>query len=169
MHESEHFSEFQRDESQPGINGYERGSGRPIVILLQRRNTVTLMGLIVKFIMPDTKIVSDCWRGYNRIAHLPQGFRHLNVNLQVQKLSATAGGATAGLPICHKALGTSTSTFRSTSLIRGLEPTLRTFGVIVIECHWQKSKNLAKHKYGINNRRYSDYISELLWRKRFGK
>ncbi|VDL81224.1 unnamed protein product [Nippostrongylus brasiliensis] len=37
-----------------------------------------------------------------------------------------------------------------------------------IECHWQKFKALAKRKYGINSRRYVDYLSEFLWKKRFG-
>lgn len=37
-----------------------------------------------------------------------------------------------------------------------------------IECHWQKFKMMAKTKYGINNKRYRDYISEFLWRKQFG-
>ncbi|KIH59349.1 hypothetical protein ANCDUO_10423 [Ancylostoma duodenale] len=32
-----------------------------------------------------------------------------------------------------------------------------------IECHWQKFKGLAKRKYGIDNRRYRDYLSEFLW------
>ncbi|EPB75044.1 hypothetical protein ANCCEY_05864 [Ancylostoma ceylanicum] len=38
-----------------------------------------------------------------------------------------------------------------------------------IECHWQKFKSLAKRKYGINNRRYKDYLSEFLWRQQFGR
>ncbi|KHJ77366.1 hypothetical protein OESDEN_23014, partial [Oesophagostomum dentatum] len=37
------------------------------------------------------------------------------------------------------------------------------------ECHWQKFKNMAKRKYGINNRRYRDYLSEFLWKDVFGK
>ncbi|VDL81734.1 unnamed protein product [Nippostrongylus brasiliensis] len=31
-----------------------------------------------------------------------------------------------------------------------------------IECHWQKFKAMNKRKYGINNRRYADYLSEFL-------
>lgn len=37
-----------------------------------------------------------------------------------------------------------------------------------IESLWQKYKNVAKRKFGINNRRYTDYMSEFLWRKQFG-
>lgn len=38
-----------------------------------------------------------------------------------------------------------------------------------IESFWQKFKAVAKRKYGINNRRYSDYMAEFLWRREFGK
>ncbi|EYB81257.1 hypothetical protein Y032_0388g496 [Ancylostoma ceylanicum] len=116
------------------FGGYERGSGKSFLILVRRRDAATLLRLIVKYIRPGTTIISDCWRAYNRIASLPQGFRHLTVNHQVNFVDPSTGAHTQN-----------------------------------IECHWQKFKNLAKRKYGINNRRYRDFISEFLWRQRFGK
>lgn len=37
-----------------------------------------------------------------------------------------------------------------------------------IETCWQKLKMMAKRRYGINNKRYTDYLCEFLWRREFG-
>ncbi|PIO67662.1 hypothetical protein TELCIR_10579 [Teladorsagia circumcincta] len=38
-----------------------------------------------------------------------------------------------------------------------------------IESLWQKFKMVPKRKYGLNTKRYTDYIRELLWRREFGE
>ncbi|KAK5982324.1 hypothetical protein GCK32_022827 [Trichostrongylus colubriformis] len=37
-----------------------------------------------------------------------------------------------------------------------------------VESLWQKYKEVAKRRYGINNARYEDYMQEFLWKKQFG-
>jgi hypothetical protein len=47
---------------------------------VQKRDRVTLQGLIQNHVAPGTQIWSDCWRSYFRLATLPEAYIHLTVN-----------------------------------------------------------------------------------------
>ncbi|VDK57537.1 unnamed protein product [Cylicostephanus goldi] len=79
------------------FGGYERGSGRSFLVLVRRRDARTLLRLIVRYIRPGTTIISDCWQAYNRISALPQGYRHLTVNHQLNFVDPTTGAHTQNI------------------------------------------------------------------------
>uniref|UniRef100_A0A0N4WFM2 DDE_Tnp_IS1595 domain-containing protein n=1 Tax=Haemonchus placei TaxID=6290 RepID=A0A0N4WFM2_HAEPC len=76
------------------FGGIQRGSGRAFLRLVRRRNAPTLLRLIGKFIRPGTTIISDCWRAYSQIAALPNAYRHLQVNHQLNFVDPQTGAHT---------------------------------------------------------------------------
>ncbi|PIO56247.1 hypothetical protein TELCIR_22354 [Teladorsagia circumcincta] len=76
------------------FGGIERGSGRAFLRLVRRRDASTLLRLIMKYIRPGTTILSDCWRAYSQIAALPNAYRHLQVNHQLNFVDPQSGAHT---------------------------------------------------------------------------
>ena len=69
------------------FGGIERASKRRFVVALNRegkfgtrRDKKTLVPIIQKFIKPGSVIYSDFWKSYERLAELPQGYRHHRIN-----------------------------------------------------------------------------------------
>ena len=50
------------------------------MVAVEDRTAETLLAVIQKWIAPGSIIWSDCWKSYNKIPELPQGYRHQTVN-----------------------------------------------------------------------------------------
>jgi transposase-like protein len=60
------------------FGGIERGSKKCFYIPVENRDAATLMPLIHQWIRPETTIISDCWKAYNKLNK--EGYKHLTVN-----------------------------------------------------------------------------------------
>ena len=62
------------------LGGYDRQTGQIFLVECPDnvRNHHTLVGLIKKHVRPGTTILTDCWKGYNKLAD--HGYTHLTVN-----------------------------------------------------------------------------------------
>jgi len=61
------------------FGGYERGSGKVFMVIVENRTAETLLRCIEKYIEKGTTIYSDCWKGYQCIYDHPH-YQHLTVN-----------------------------------------------------------------------------------------
>ena len=62
------------------------------VVLVDRRDTATLLSFIHRYVLPGTTIYSDQWRAYNAISkgtEAPDRYIHLTVNLLVNFVDRT--------------------------------------------------------------------------------
>jgi IS1 family transposase len=57
----------------------ERGSGRSYYKIVRRRDSATLLSLILRHVLPNTVVHTDEWRAYRALARFPM-FRHRFVN-----------------------------------------------------------------------------------------
>ena len=63
------------------FGGRERDIKKKVFMLpVENRTADTLLGVIQQWIAPGSIIWSDCWKSYNRIPDLPEGYRHGTVN-----------------------------------------------------------------------------------------
>ena len=63
------------------FGGIERNTGRCFLVEVARRDRATLLPLIVQYIAPGTRILSDEWASYAQIAAIPgQNYSHDAVN-----------------------------------------------------------------------------------------
>jgi transposase-like protein/predicted RNA-binding Zn-ribbon protein involved in translation (DUF1610 family) len=67
-------------EGQWVFGGVERGTkgSKVFMVPVERRDSATLIPLIKKWILPETTIISDCWRAYDVLKE--EDFVHLKVN-----------------------------------------------------------------------------------------
>ena len=67
-------------EGQWVLGGVERDSNprRFFFIPVDRRNAATLLPIIQEYILPGTRIITDCWAAYNGLVGL--GYVHDSVN-----------------------------------------------------------------------------------------
>lgn len=64
-----------RVEGQWVFGGIERGSGRVFLVPVEKRDRATLIPLIKKWILPETRIISDDFATYRR-ALTEEGYEH---------------------------------------------------------------------------------------------
>ena len=63
------------------FGGCEQGnSTTSFMVPVPDRSANTLLPLIQRYILPGSIIYSDCWKAYNGIKDLPEGYTHLTVN-----------------------------------------------------------------------------------------
>lgn len=62
------------------FGGYCVETKEKFVLSVPDRTANTLLPLIEKHILPNSKIASDCWRAYNNIEQLDNNYEHLTVN-----------------------------------------------------------------------------------------
>lgn len=65
-------------EGQWVFGGYERGTGRVFMVVVEDRKATTLVPLIERWIEKGTTIISDCWKAYDKLDK--EGYQHLTVN-----------------------------------------------------------------------------------------
>jgi len=61
------------------FGGFERGSGKVFMVVVENRTTETLLQCIEKYIEKGSTIYSDCWKAYNGLKNHPH-YEHLKVN-----------------------------------------------------------------------------------------
>ena len=50
------------------FGGFERGSGRIFMVVVENHSAETLLQCIERFIEKETTIYSDCWKGYSKLS-----------------------------------------------------------------------------------------------------
>ena len=83
------------------FGGVERDSRRSFMAAVDKRDELTLIPLIRKWIHPDTTIISDCWAAYRKLEQY--GYKHLTVNHSENFVDPTTGAHsnTVELYWCH--------------------------------------------------------------------
>lgn len=63
------------------FGGREKDDKRKVFMeAVPDRTAVTLLNIIQKWVAPGSIIWSDCWKSYNKIPELPEGYKHATVN-----------------------------------------------------------------------------------------
>lgn len=63
------------------FGGHEKRQQKKVFMVpVENRTADTLLGIIQRWIAPGSIIWSDCWKLYDRIPKLPEGFTHGTVN-----------------------------------------------------------------------------------------
>ncbi|GFS73514.1 mitotic-spindle organizing protein 2A [Trichonephila clavipes] len=65
----------------PVALGIERGTNRCFFRVVERRTKEELLCVIKEWVLPESTIVSDCWKAYKCLSD--EGFKHLEVNHSV--------------------------------------------------------------------------------------
>lgn len=68
-------------EGQWVFGGIDRDSGKVFMVPVDKRDSGTLIPLIIKWMKPESTIISDCWSAYRKLEEI--GYKHLDVNHSV--------------------------------------------------------------------------------------
>jgi len=79
-------------EGQWVFGGVERGSSRSFMVPVEKRDSATLMQLILEWILPGTTIITDGWKAYNALDELD--YQHLVVNHSICFVNKETGAHT---------------------------------------------------------------------------
>lgn len=79
-------------EGQWVFGGVQRNSNKSFFVPVERRDAATLLTIIKEWILPETTIISDCWRAYNCLEN--EGFIHLSVNHSQNFVNRVTGAHT---------------------------------------------------------------------------
>jgi transposase-like protein len=60
------------------FGGVEQGTNNCFLVPVPKRDSATLLPIILNNILPGTTIISDCWKAYDCLAN--EGYQHLKVN-----------------------------------------------------------------------------------------
>ena len=74
------------------FGGIERGSGRTFLVAVHDRSAETLIGIIKRWILPGTTIISDCWAAYSSLRE--EGYTHFTVNQSIGFVDDMTGAHT---------------------------------------------------------------------------
>lgn len=74
------------------IGGIERGTGKCFLVPVSNRNSETIMNVIQMYINPGTTIITDEWKGYNKLCK--ENYTHLTVNHSINFVNAETGAHT---------------------------------------------------------------------------
>lgn len=79
------------------IGGIERGQDQTKVFLqsVPDRTSETLIGVIKRFVLPGTTIMTDCWKGYDQLRN--EDFQHFTVNHSLNFVDPTTGAHTQNI------------------------------------------------------------------------
>ncbi|KAM7290974.1 hypothetical protein ISCGN_027551 [Ixodes scapularis] len=87
---------YHRGYLRPGqwvFGGVARCSGCCFLVPVETRDAKTLQGLIAEWVRPETRIITDCWAGYRKLADDAR-FTHLTVNHKLNFVDANTGAHT---------------------------------------------------------------------------
>uniref|UniRef100_A0A1X7TU20 ISXO2-like transposase domain-containing protein n=1 Tax=Amphimedon queenslandica TaxID=400682 RepID=A0A1X7TU20_AMPQE len=59
------------------------------MVTVQDRSAATLIPLIKKYILPGTKVISDCWKSYSTLQQ--EGYIHGTVNHSIEFVNSETG------------------------------------------------------------------------------
>uniref|UniRef100_A0A1X7UDC0 ISXO2-like transposase domain-containing protein n=1 Tax=Amphimedon queenslandica TaxID=400682 RepID=A0A1X7UDC0_AMPQE len=72
------------------------------MVTVQDRSAGTLIPLIKKYILPGTKVISDCWKSYSTIQQ--EGYIHGTVNHSIEFVNSETGDHTQTIESTWKAV-----------------------------------------------------------------
>ncbi|KAM7306619.1 hypothetical protein ISCGN_010322 [Ixodes scapularis] len=87
---------YHRGYLRPGqwvFGGVARCSGCCFFVPVETRDAKTLQGLIAKWVRPGTRIITDCWAAYRKLADDAR-FTHLTVNHKLHFVDPNTGAHT---------------------------------------------------------------------------
>lgn len=82
-------------EGQWVLGGVERGSNKCFYVAVPARDAKTLIEVIVRWILPGTTIMSDCWKAYSKLGE--ESFTHLTVNHSLNFVDPETGAHTQNI------------------------------------------------------------------------
>lgn len=74
------------------FGGVERGSSNSFYVPVEKRDADTLIAVLREWVLPETTIVSDCWKAYKDLNE--EGFKHYTVNHSVHFVDPDTGAHT---------------------------------------------------------------------------
>ena len=74
------------------FGGIERESKRCFLVSVEDRSAATLVPIIKQYILPGTKIMSDCWKSYDKLEE--EGYIHGTVNHSIEFVNSDTGDHT---------------------------------------------------------------------------
>ena len=74
------------------FGGIERDSKKLFMVTVPDRSAATLIPIIKSYIIPGTKVLSDCWKSYDKLAE--EGYIHGTVNHSVEFVNSETGDHT---------------------------------------------------------------------------
>ena len=87
------------------FGGIERDSRRCFLVTVEDRSAATLIPLIKQYILPGTKIMSDCWKSYDKLEE--EGYIHGTVNHSVEFVNSETGDHTQTIESTWRAVKSS--------------------------------------------------------------
>lgn len=75
-----------------GIERGVRGECKAFFVPVENRTPETLIGIVKRYVLPGTTIMTDCWKGYDSLEDF--GYRHLTVNRSKNFVNPRTGAHT---------------------------------------------------------------------------
>ena len=83
------YNKGRRIEGQWVFGGYCRETKDIFMVPVEKRDSKTLVKLVIEYVKPGTTILTDCWRAYNILGK--KGFKHLTVNHSINFVDPITG------------------------------------------------------------------------------
>ena len=74
------------------FGGIERESKKCFMVPVEDRSSATLLPIIHQYVLPGTKIMSDCWKSYSTLSE--EGYIHGTVNHSIEFVNSETGDHT---------------------------------------------------------------------------
>ena len=85
------------------FGGIERGDrGNCFMVTVEDRSAATLIPIIKKYILPGSKIMSDCWKAYDCLEN--EGYIHGTVNHSIEFINSETGDHTQSIESTWRAV-----------------------------------------------------------------
>ena len=84
------------------FGGIERESRRCFMVSVEDRTAATLIPIIKQYILPGTKVMSDCWKSYDRLEE--EGYIHGTVNHSLEFVNSETGDHTQNIESTWRAV-----------------------------------------------------------------
>ena len=84
------------------FGGIERESRRCFMVSVEDRTAVTLISIIKQYILPGTKVMSDCWKSYDMLEE--EGYIHGTVNHSLEFVNSETGDHTQNIESIWRAV-----------------------------------------------------------------
>ena len=94
------------------FGGIERESNKCFLVTVEDRTAARLIPIIKEYVLPGTKIISDCWKSYSTLEE--EGFVHGTVNHSIEFVNKDTGDHTNTIESTWRAVKSSLPRFGTT-------------------------------------------------------